>query len=198
MNDLMTLAVRATGADYLAAEQALRGDPRGARPELEAAARSEEAVTRLIGEVLLAWLGPEGADFDLALAYLDGLPARVARTPLPVPSPLGAASYLERYFRGRVARLLTLRLIKEPEWADWRAFAVILYLQQSRDPGTVPGLVRFAAETPSSARAEAAIEALEAIDGPGLAVSLDAERQHRLTAGLDWPGPLAALRERAP
>ncbi len=198
MNDLVTVAVRNVGGVYLNAEQQLRRDRANARPALTQAASAPEPARRLLGQVLLSWHGETGKLYDQAIAYLDRLPKRLERTPMPSPSPLGAMSYLDKHYQDRVVPVLSLRLLKEPDWPDWRAFAVLLYLGKHGTSDTLPVLVRYAAATPNPERREDAIKALQSIGGPQLKPSLEAERRARLAAGMSWPVELENLYTAAP
>jgi hypothetical protein len=68
------------------------------------------------------------------------------RTQIPYPRPDVLASDLDYEHGARVVPYLAVRLMKEPEWPDWKVAAVLQYLAMEKDEKALPALVRFAAE----------------------------------------------------
>jgi hypothetical protein len=93
-----------------------------------------------------------------------------------------------------VARLLALRLIKQPEWPRWRAFGVVLYLQQRPDRAATGALLRYAIETGDDGLRAAALDAVRATPDPARAAKLAYEvaRARRLDRAV--PASVAAVR----
>jgi len=183
-----------TGEGYLEAERELRDGGSEAEATVRANRLNPDPIVGLLARVLLNWAGQKGPDYDAALEYLDTLPAKIARTPAPKPSPSGAAGYLDFHFQGRVADMLTLRLVKEPDWPSWRVAAVLLYLEDHPDKATAGSIVRYAVETDDDEYREFAIDALKPSRGPDLDTLLDAERKRIEDVGKVFPNELAALK----
>jgi hypothetical protein len=183
-----------TGEDYLEAERELRDGGSEAQAILNAKRLNPDPVVSLLARVLLNWAGKNGPDYNAALEYLDKLPGLIARTPAPKPSPSGAAEHLDYNFKGRVADMLALRLIKEPDWPRWRVAAVLLYLEDHPDKATVGSLVRYAVEIDNEEYREFAIDALKPARGPDLDKALDAETLRLKALNKELPGELAELK----
>jgi hypothetical protein len=177
--------LEAAGPDYLRGELDLRQaaplDPALNQRMREVSAHGEP-IARLLAQVVLDWGGAKRADFDAALAYLDRLPGKLARTAMGKPSPTGTESYLTLHFADRVAELLALRLIKEDAWPPWKTRAVIFYLTAHRLPSTTTALIRFAIETADAESRDLAIAGVRAIGDPTQAtqVAAEAARAQRL------------------
>ena len=176
------------------AERELRDAGAQAEPTLRANRLNPDPMAALLAQVLLNWAGAKRPDYDAALEYLDTLPARIAPTPITKPPPGGVASYIEQEFEDRVADMLALRLLKEPDWPRWRVIGVLLYLKDHPDKSTAGTILRYAAETENDEYREFAVDALKPSRGADLDVLIDAERQRVENMGKVFPNELAALK----
>lgn len=159
-------ALRERGQAYLDAEGALRRWGPDLDPLLARAAGGDDPAARLVAGVLSRFRGEAAAEFAAALAYLDGLPAEIARMPIAEPPPTAVARYLSLHFGPRVADLLTLRLHKAVDWPPWRVTAVLAYLAEHRPAFAVPVLEALARRDPRYAHLASRVAA-------------DIERAHR-------------------
>lgn len=193
MDAVFATAVREHGPDYLDAERQLLDGGPAAQAVLRGYLDHSDPIGRMIARQLLDRMEGRAPDVAPALAYLDGLPARIERTPLPAPPPSGVAIYLSEHFQARVADFLALRLVKETQAPHWRVLGILLYLRQQALPSTSTALVRFAADTRDETRREAAVAAIQAIDDPALQAKLLAERERAQQRGDELPHALSSL-----
>ena len=143
MQELFDKAVNSTGQQYLDAEQALLSAGAPVTGVLQQNLQNPDPVASLIARVLLDWKQGRGEEFNRANEYLNGLPNRLARTPITAPPPVGVAGYLSQNFGPRVAEFLAVRLLKEGGWPGWRTAGVLLYLRQQAVPSTTAALIRI-------------------------------------------------------
>lgn len=197
MNAAFDKAVVSHGQDYFEVERLLLAGGATAQAALRDNLDHADPIGQLIAGQLLARMEGCAPDVEPALAYLDGLPNRLARTPIPSPSPLGVAAYLGQHFRGRVADYLALRLVKATEDPHWRVMGVLFYVEQQALPSTTSALLRFAARTGNKEWQQQAIAAIQAIDDPGLQAKLSTERHMAELQNRDFPEPLSMLIEPA-
>lgn len=193
MDTQFEAVVVSTGQTYLSAERELLKGGQPALATLHRNLRHSDPMTQFIANTLLNWMQGGGQEIEAALSYLDNLPKRLAPTPIPTPSPLGVASFLEKHFGPRVTDALALRLVKQTDWPHWRVMGVLFYLMNQRVASTTPALVRFAAETENEEWRKAAIDALKAITDPNLRDKIAAERQRFLRLSKEFPTELADL-----
>ena len=177
MQELFDKAVNSTGQQYLDAEQALFSAGAPVTGVLQQNLQNPDPVASLIARVLLDWKQGRGEEFNRANEYLNGLPNRLARTPITAPPPVGVAGYLSQNFGPRVAEFLAVRLLKEGGWPGWRTAGVLLYLRQQAVPSTTAALIRFASQTDNSAWRDTAVAAIKEAHDPALPAKLAAERQ---------------------
>lgn len=195
MDAVFAAAVRDSGSDYLDAERQLLDGGPAALAVLRGHLDHSDPIGRMITRQLLDRMEGRASDIEPALAYLDGLPARIERTPLPAPPPSGVATYLGEHFQARVADFLALRLVKETQAPHWRVMAVLLYLRQQALPSTTTALVRFAADTRNEEWRETAVSAIRAIGDPALQPKLLAEGERLQRRGRELPHALSGLIE---
>lgn len=193
MDDTFALAVLSYGQDYVRAEKTLRDGGAGARATLQKNLMNPEPIARLIAQVLLEWMEGTKPEDQKALDYLDGLPKRLARTPVTMPPPSGVAVELKNRFGGRVAELLAMRLVKGTDWPRWRAEAVVLYLQDQALTSTTAPLIRFASETKDSLLRDAAVEAIKNSHDPELRAKIGAEKLRLAVQDRALPEGLRAM-----
>ena len=176
MDDTFALAVLSHGQDYVRAEKTLRDGGGSAKATLQKNLVNPDPLARLIAQVLLEWMEGTKPEDQKALDYLDGLPKRLASTPLTMPPPDGVAAELKNRFGGRVAEFLAVRLVKGTDWPRWRSLAVILYLQSQYLPSTTAPLIRFASDTKDDSLRNAAVEVIKNAHDPELGAKITAEK----------------------
>jgi len=167
-------ALQSFGAEYVRLELDMSRAPLdpGDAAWLKEQQGSRDPAASLLATVVLNRAGPRRDDYKQALDYLEQLPAKFVGTVMRKPSGVGVEGYLTLHFEGRLAELLALRLIKEPEWPHWEVVAAILYLQTHKVPATTGALIRFAIEAPSDQQRKLAIDAIHAIGDPELPAKL--------------------------
>jgi hypothetical protein len=192
MNTTFELAVEKTGPEYLALESDLRRTLRPGSVELESVRKdTRDPIAHLLAMVLVDWAGPKAADFNAALEYLDRIPRKGSI--IQNPPPVGVEGYLTREFANRVANLLALRLVKQPDWPGWKAVSVVLYLKTHKMPSTTAALIRYAITTTHEEGRKLAIEAIQAIKDPDLSAKLGFELARAQALGLTVPPDVRAL-----
>jgi len=160
-DDLFRQASVSTGPVYLGAEKKILWEGVAAATALRSHLHDADEVDRLMAKTLLDWIEGRASDNEPALQYLESLPARISRTAMGTPSPLGAAEYLELKHGKRVADILALRLVKETGWPNWKTGAVLLYLEKAKSPFANAAVIRFAAETKNQDYRDVAITILK-------------------------------------
>jgi hypothetical protein len=192
MDDKFQEALDASGADYVAAEQALRDAGPTLRPVLEQRRKQPDATAQLLAAVLDQALAGDRETHERALEYLDTVGPRLAHTPVGQPPPSGVAAWLRKHCDDRVVELLTLRLVKATDWPAWRQFGVLLYLQASdgaRHPLVTTPLIHFTARLANAQIGAEARKTLVKMADPALKLQLEAARKaHR-----EWPPDLIVL-----
>lgn len=187
--------MQATGDVFLEKEKAFMGDKNDAIAVLsqKQGVSDADAFVAIYKRMLLNWMQGRSPNNDLVLKYLDGLPGRFLRTPLPSPSPQPAAAYISHHYQDSVVDLLAVRLLKQPEMEDWRVSATLIYFEEQKAVAITDLLLRFISQTEHAQRLEFALETLDAINDPRLDEKILNEK-HRLHAlGQDLP---YALRSR--
>jgi len=193
-NDLLRKAARESGDEYLRTEREIRSQgAAGAAALLRPHLNDPDPFVSFTARTLMGWYGPQAPEYQAALDYLDSLPKRIARTPVPTPSPTGAAAYLEQHFGNRVADLLSLRLAKASNWPYWKIMAVLFYLRNQGAQSATPGLVRFAAETSTDEYLNTAIEAIRRSGHVGVGREVAAEQKRAKDLNKSLPPALAAM-----
>jgi hypothetical protein len=137
------------GMQYLTAERQLRkvgtGEDLASRMS-NAGIDEADPVVPLMKSVLSALQSEQGHEFDAALSYMDRQAERYRETQLLSPRPDILASDLDYSHGARAVPYLAVRLMKEPDWPDWKVAAVLQYLAMEKDQKALPALARFAAE----------------------------------------------------
>ena len=192
MDPLLEKAVVSVGPEYLEAEEALRKRPPAATAMMRDQA-DVDPVARVIVDVVSSWQGPRAADYQQVLDFLEDLPYRLARTPVPTPSPTGVAGSLSDSFGPHVADLLALRLLKMPDWPRWQQMAVLFFLQEQKLPSLTAVLIRMVVETKDAEQASLAMRVISATDDPQLNVKIAAERERLEKLKRALPAALSAL-----
>jgi hypothetical protein len=198
MDALFDKAVRNSGQAYLDADRALRDAGPSAAPTLRQNLNNPDAIARMVARTTLDWFEGSAADYQAVLDYLDSLPARLARTPIPSPSPLGVASYLSLHFGARAVDFLAVRLVKGTDWPHWRVIGVIFYLKEQAHPSATAALLRFAAETMEEELRGYAVEAIVAAHDADLKAKVAAERKYQAALGKQLPAAIDALASSGP
>jgi len=178
MEELIMLAEAAIGPRYFELESLARRQASGDDHQtavLERHRSDDNPVVALFAQVILDWLGNRAADYEQALAHLQRAPERAARTPRGTPSPRGVQAYLTMHFANRLTKLLALHQVKATDRDHWKVVAILLYLTEHRDAATTGALLRFAIETDNEEWRGFALDAVRAIDDPGLTTKLEFE-----------------------
>jgi hypothetical protein len=197
LENIFEEAVHAKGDMYLMKEQRLYENADKTRAILSHKTAHPDPIARLLASVLLSWFDDQQQEYLQALSYLsDYAPSYFAKTPVGSPPPEGVASFLAQHYQNRVARLLTLRLVKSENWPNWQATGVLLYLHQQKSPSTTEGLLRFAVETPNETWRKRALKAVQAIGDPALAIKVQAERERCEQLDLEMPSEVDQLSPR--
>jgi hypothetical protein len=189
---LLRRALAAEDEAYLTAERALREAPERA-DVLGEALGDPDPVARLLAGVALEWGEAEDHPFGSALRRLDDLERRFARTAARTPPVQFVVDELSARYGGRLAELLALRLVKQPEQAPWRVMASLGYLERHPTPAVTEALIRFAARATSPKLQQAAARVLAGLGDPALPRKLAAERARLASQGIPIPAALAAL-----
>ena len=182
---------------YLDEENALRSGGAEAVSVLTAKREHGDPVGRFMANCLLDWIEGRQPENEAALAYLDGLPAKLELTPIVAPSPTGSAAYLTQTFGPNVAEMLALRLLKGTDWPHWRVMSVLFYLKENAMPSTSVALIRYAGEVENEEWREASIEAISAANDPDLEAKLTAERERIEEQNAEFHPALRVLLEEA-
>ena len=199
MDEIFRRAVQQAGQDYVDAERELLQGGAAAVVTLRAQLTgNRDPLARLVAECVLDQIEGRKPEYAEAMAYIDGLPLKLARTPITSPSPTGIASYLTKHYGDRVAPYLALRLVKGTDWPRWKVNGVLFYLRDQRVPATSFPLLRFAVETGVDEWRGTAVEALRNIEDPGLRAKIEAERQRLQRERRTLPEPIAELEASAP
>jgi hypothetical protein len=90
---------------------------------------------------------------------------------------MGIAAYLSKHFKGRVADILAVRLVKGTDWPEWSVLGVLFYLWKQKQASATAALIRFAIETPKEKWRRAAVKAIQAAADPDLQAKLAWERR---------------------
>ncbi len=205
--DLFDLAMAAKDEAYLDAEKQLRAAGTAAVGELRRHQADAEPIACLFADTLIPWIEGASPDNDAALAYLDELPVRIARTPAGTPRADGIPWYLRRHYQDRVVPIMALRLVMVPSLPRWYALGVASYLGEQRNRTATSALVRFAVETREPAglgrprprspadeeRWRLAVDAIKEIADPDLRSKLEAERACLARRGRRLPVDIDAL-----
>jgi hypothetical protein len=193
METLVDKALNSKGSEYFEAERAYRLAS-GLPPLSDAVfSNNTDPLSQLILHVLAQWKQPAAQEFDQAVQYLDGLPARIAKTPITSPSPTGIVGYLSLHFGSRVADLLAVHLIKQTNWPQWRVSGVLLYLRGQPGPSDTAALIRFAAEARDKKWVDVAVETIRAANDPDLQMKLRFEETHATRERRPLPPSLRQL-----
>ena len=193
MEEVFRTAITSVGEDYLEAEQALRAGGADALMAMQQGLGDGDPIAPLLVQVLTRWIEQNPPEYQAALDYLDFLPQKLARTPIPKPSPSGVAAYLTKHFAGNVTDVLALRLIKAIEWPHWRVAGVLLYFQEHKDPQITAALIRFAGQASDRDWRNLAIETIRATSDPNIGDKLASERQFYHARHEAYPAHLGVL-----
>lgn len=193
MADIFQHAVGDSGKAYLDAEALLITDGATSVPVLKANLGNPDVVARLVSRTLLAWIGGQGPRFRAALDYLEGLPKRLERTPVGNPPVRGVVAYLHQNFGAELVDLLALRLLKEPDWPDWKRNSALLYLRNHASASLTEPLIRFASLTTNEQARDLAFDAIVAANDKDLQAKLRAEDVWLRTQKRALPPKLGAL-----
>ena len=193
MDSVVAQAGASSGEEYLALEERIRGGGEEAVAALRRHLADPDPVRQLMARTLLAWMEGRAPECPAALEFLDNLAARLAKTPVGNPPPVGVAAELADRFGPRAAECLALRLVKETAWPHWRVMGVIFYLKNQKVPATTSALIRFAATTTNTTWQQGAVDAIEAIRDPEVSRKVDLERQRLASERKDLPAPLRSF-----
>jgi hypothetical protein len=184
-------AMISTGDAYLMAESELRDTPDNA-PVLRAHLSDPDPIGRLTAEVVLEWSESADDEFGQAMQYLDDLDRRFAPTVLGAPPVTGVIENLTARFGGRLAPLLALRLVQQPQPSS-RVLVSAGYLDRHKNTRTTEALIRFAAQTREPRLQQIVAQVIANLGDPALARKLQAERDRLVAQGGRLPPALASL-----
>jgi HEAT repeat protein len=177
---------------YLMAERELRESPERAEMATEAL-EHPDPVARLMADVVLEWAEAEDHPFSAALRDLDDAEQRFAGTVVHTPPVRAMVGDLSDRYGGRLAELLALRLVKQPEQASWRVLVTLGYLDRHKTPAVTEALIRFAATSPHAKLQQTTARVIAGLGDPDLPRKLAAERDRLARQGAAIPPALAAL-----
>jgi len=147
IEELFEICLRSQGELYLKAERALVSAGTDAFLFLqEQAATAADPFARVLASVLAVWVKSGGEVFERALAYIDLVEKNAARSILRTPRADSLAAALDKLFNAAVVEFLSVRLVKQPDWPQWKVAAILQYLAIEKDALTLAPLVRFASE----------------------------------------------------
>lgn len=169
------------GQEYEVAEGLFCGHGDDALKFLDALEpRSHDPLEPVLIEALRKWLQGEDKVFDLALALPDNLEELQRGSPNPEPNPVEIASRLARYYQGRPALYLAVRLAKQKSWPVWKVEGLLLYLKRQLDPQTLPAILRFALGCRHKGLRSLALDAVKAFPAELTQAATEAESRYRL------------------
>ena len=169
------------GKQHVAAERRLREAGPSEGPALRAAEIDEtDPVVPLMKSVLSTLQSEQGDELDAAMSHMDRQAERYEGTQALHPRPDVLASDLDYEHGARAVPYLAVRLMKEPEWPDWKVAAVLQYLAMEKEEKALPALVRFAAENKNPGHQRMIAKTLEAFDASALAKARREEERYRL------------------
>jgi hypothetical protein len=181
-NHLLHQYFNGFGRLHVAAEQRLREIGPGTEliSQLEKVGIDEtDPVVPLMKSVLSTLQSEQGAELDAAMLHIDQQAERYEGTQIPYPRPDVLASDLDYEHGARAVPYLAVRLMKEPEWPDWKVAAVLQYLAMEKDEKALPALVRFAAENKNPGYQRMIAKTLEAFDASATAKARREEERYK-------------------
>lgn len=181
-----------SGEEYQQNETQFRQGGAAAVAELNTRLNDSDTFTRLYAKTLLNWIQGHSPNNDAAIQYFETLPAALERTPIPSPSPLGAASYLSMHYQSTVIDLMSIHLIKRPDFPYWRTAAILFYLEEQKRPEVIDLLLRFVSETSNNELKDFALNAIDASQDPQLDTKILAEEARLKSKKLKLPEELKA------
>ena len=170
------------GKQHVAAEQRLRQMGPGAEFASQAnqvGVDEVDPVIPLMRSVLSTLQSEQGVELDAAMSHMDQQAERYEGTQVPHPRPDVLASDLDYEHGARAVPYLAVRLMKEPEWPDWKVAAVLQYLAMEKEEKALPALVRFAAENKNPGHQRMIAKTLEAFDANAMAKARREEERYR-------------------
>jgi hypothetical protein len=170
------------GKQHVAAERRLREmgpDTELASPVGEVDVDEADPVIPLMKSVLSTLQSEQGEELDAAMSHMDRQAERYEGTQVPHPRPDVLASDLDYEHGARAVPYLAVRLMKEPDWPDWKVAAVLQYLAMEKEEKALPALVRFAAENKNPGHQRMIAKTLEAFDASALAKARREEERYR-------------------
>lgn len=168
------------GKQHVAAERRLRE----AGPSEESALRTAEIdeadpVVPLMKSVLATLQSEQGSELDAAMTHMDRQAERYEGTQALHPRPDVLASDLDYEHGPRAVPYLAVRMMKEPEWPDWKVAAVLEYLAMEKEEKALPALVRFAAENKNPGHQRMIAKTLETFDASALTKARREEEHYK-------------------
>lgn len=170
------------GKQHVAAEQRLREmgpDPEPASRISSAAIDEADPVVPLMRSVLSTLQSGQGEELDAAMSHMDQQAEHYEGTQVPYPRPDVLASDLDYEHGARAVPYLAVRLMKEPDWPDWKVAAVLQYLAMEKEEKALPALARFAAENKNPGHQRMIAKTLEAFDAGAMEKARRDEERYR-------------------
>ena len=162
---------RSYGKQHVEAERQLREMGLGeelASQMSEAGVDDADPVVPLMKSVLSTLKSQQGEELDAAMSHMDQQAEHYEGTQAQYPRPDVLASDLDYEHGARAVPYLAVRLMKEPDWPNWKIAAVLQYLAMEKDEKALPALARFAAENKNPGHQRMIAKALEAFDARAL------------------------------
>lgn len=176
-NNIYEALLTSSGPDYLENEKAFMSSGNEAIKILQAKHKFQDPLVPLIQHVLLEWLDGSSPENEAALNYLDNLPDAIKKTPIPNPSPTGAAHYLKVNFQKKAAGILAVRLAKQTPMPHWRIMATLFYLEHCAIHELNPALIRFINTTENDEWRAEALSVLLSTKDPDIKNKIKAEER---------------------
>lgn len=191
-NNYETL-LTSSGTAYLENEKAFMDSSNEAAKMLQPDHSSNDPLNLVIARTLGEWKQGLSPENNAALNYLDNLPNAIKKTPLPTPSPTGAAHYLKVNFEKKAAGILAVRLAKQTPMPHWRLMATLFYLEYCAAQELNPALIRFINTTDNDEWRKEALNTLLSTQDPHLKEKIKAEELWLNSQNGFLNGSLAAI-----
>ena len=177
MENLIDSLLAASNDEYLDQEMKLRQSGADAVLHLKSRLNNNDVFIKIYARTMINWMEGHSPNNDAALIYLDKLPEKISNSPRKSPSPIGTASYLSLHFQESVTDILAIHLIKRPNMPDWRAAAILYYLEAQKTQEITSILLRFISDTHNDDFRDFTLKIVDAIKDPQLDVKILQEEE---------------------
>lgn len=187
MKKLIDRLLVTSGQEYLDKEKLLRQGGDEAISALKTRLKDKDVFTRFYARTMLNWIEGRAPFNDKALDFLDTLPEKIKRTPIPNPSPTGTAHALNLYYQSTLTDILAVHLIKRPDFPYWRTTTILFYLEKQKSSEVTDILLRFITETKKEYFRELTLSIIDATKDPKLHAKIGQEQKRLKSLGLSLP-----------